>query len=198
LLALLLAHWGAHAQIYMCKDGSGRTLTSDRPIPECSGRILREFDRNGIVRREILPPPTPEQKRDMQLQEDKRKQEQAAAEDLRKSDRAMRFRFHNEAEIEVARKRELDGIQEQIKRETGVLAAAEKRRQSVRAEMDSHRKRNEAVPGELERALMDAERAVREAKKMIAGQEAEISVVNARHDETVQRYRVVTGVAVAR
>src|SRR3569832_1847253 len=44
----------AHAQdILMCKDAYGKTFTSDRPIPECSGRAVRQLDRNGLVRRDI-------------------------------------------------------------------------------------------------------------------------------------------------
>jgi hypothetical protein len=195
LLPLLLAHWSARAQIYMCKDASGRTLTSDRPIPECAGRPLREYDRKGIPRRDILPPPTPEQKRELQLQEEKRRHEELAAEEQRKSDRAMRFRYRNEGEIEVARKRAVDGIREQIRRETGALAAVEKRRQGAQAEVDSYRKKNEAAPADLQRSLNDADRAVGESKKMIADHEAEIVAVNARHDETLKRYRAIAGTA---
>lgn len=195
LLPLMLAHWSAHAQIYMCKDASGRTLTSDRAIPECADRPLREYDRRGLVRREILPPPTSQQKRELQSQEEKRRHEELAAEEQRKSDRAMRFRYRNEAEIEVARKRAVDGIQEQIKRETGVLAAVESRRQGALAETDSYRKKNEAVPPDLQRSLYDADRGIRESKKMIADQEAEIAAINAKHDETLKRYRAISGIA---
>ena len=51
VLPLFLAHVALHAQkIYMCKDESGHTLTSDRPIPECEGRAIREFDKSGTIR----------------------------------------------------------------------------------------------------------------------------------------------------
>jgi hypothetical protein len=196
LLVLLLAHWGAQAQrIYMCKDASGRTITSDRPLPECDGRAVREYDRKGLLRRDIPPPPTLEQKQEMQLQEEKRRVLELAAEEQKRRDRAIRLRYRNEAEIERARKLAVEGTQDHIKREAVVLAAAEKRRQVAEAEADSYRNKNKPVPDELQRSLNDAERAVRESKKLIADHEAEIVAINERHDETVKRYRVVTGVA---
>jgi hypothetical protein len=197
LLSLLAAHCSAQAQIYMCKDANGRTFTADRPIVECAGRTLREFDRKGQVRREIPPPPTADQKRELQAQEEKRRQAELAADEQRRSDRAMRFRFRNEGEIEVARKRAVEAVQDQIKRETGVLAAVDKRRQAAQAEADSYRKKNEAVPGDLQRTVNDADRGVRESKKTIADHEADIASINAKHDATLKRYRAVSGVASA-
>lgn len=194
-LPLLLAHWSVQAQIFMCKDASGRTFTSDRPIPECAGRALREYDRKGIARRDILPPPTPQQKRELQLQEEQRRLEELAAEEQRRNDRAMRFRYRNEGEIEVARKRAVEGLQEQIRRETTLLAAAEKRWHGAEAEADGYRMKNEPLPGELQRNLNDAERAVRASKKTLADHELEIAAINAKHDETVKRYRAMSGVA---
>jgi hypothetical protein len=196
LLLLLMAHWSAQAQrIYMCKDASGRTITSDRPLPECAGRAVREYDRKGIPRRDVPAPPTAEQKQELQLQEEKRQVLELAAEEQKRRDRAIRFRYRNEGEIELARKRAVEGVQDQIKREMVVLAVAEKRLQGAQAVADSHRKKNEPVPAELQRGLSDTERTVRESKRLIADCEAEIVAINEKHDETVKRYRVVTGVA---
>lgn len=194
-LPLLAACPGVHAQIFMCKDATGRTFTSDRPIPECAGRALREYDRAGIARRDILPPPTPEQKRELELQQEKRRLEELAAEEQRRNDRAMRFRYRNEGEIELARKRAVDELQEQIRRETAVLAAAEKRWHAAKAEADGYRKKNQPIPDELQRNLNDAERAVRESKKTLADHDVEIAATNAKHNETVKKFRMVAGVA---
>lgn len=195
LLPLLLAHWSAQAQIYRCKDAAGRNYTSDRPIPECADRAVREYDRKGNARRDIPAPPTAEQKRQMQSEQEKRRQMELAAEEQKRNDRAMRSRYRSEADIGLARKRAIEGVQEQIKRETGTLAAAEKRLQGAQAQADSIRKKNAPVPADVQRGLDDAERAVGESKKQIAEHEAEIAAINARHDEMVKRYRLITGVA---
>ena len=46
----------AHSQLYVCTDARGRTLTSDRPPPECADRPVRELRSDGSVRRVIEPP----------------------------------------------------------------------------------------------------------------------------------------------
>jgi hypothetical protein len=198
LLPLMLAHWNAQAQIYMCKDASGRTITSDRPLMDCMGRAMREYDRKGNLRRDIPAPPTPEQKREMELQTEKRKQDELAADEQKRVDLAIRGRFHNEAEIEMARKRAVEGVRENVRRETGVLTLLEKRRQGSQAQADSYRKKNQAVPPDLQRSLDDAETGVRQSRKVIADHEAELTAINAKHDETLKRYRIISEGAAAK
>src|SRR5436189_5270075 len=116
-LAPLAVHAPAHAQkIFMCKDPSGKTLTSDRPIPECTGTV-KELDKQGIVRREIKPPPTAAEREALKKEEEKMKAEEIAAAERRRNDKALLGRFRNENDIEVARKRNVDLVQDQIKRE---------------------------------------------------------------------------------
>ena len=43
----------AQAKIYMCKDASGKTLSSDRPIPECADRPVREYSNNGSKHKDM-------------------------------------------------------------------------------------------------------------------------------------------------
>ena len=194
-LPLLLAHWNADAQIYMCKDEKGRTITADRPIPECIGRPIREFDKKGIARREILPPPTAEQKRQMELQEQKRIAEELAAEEQRKSDRAMRLRYRSEADIEADRKRVLEPLQEHLKRDLSMLATAEKQRQAAQSEVDALKQKNAPIPAVLQRRMDESHQTIGGTKKMIQEREAEIAEINAKFDETLKRYRKITSVA---
>ena len=61
LLATLGADWaraqapGTSGGIYTCVDRNGRRLTADRPIAECLDREQRELGPSGIVRRQIGP-----------------------------------------------------------------------------------------------------------------------------------------------
>jgi hypothetical protein len=197
-LPLILLHWGAQAQIFMCKDASGRTLTSDRPIPECADRTVREFDRSGTARREIPAPLTAEQKRQNQLQEEKRKAEEAAADDQKRSDLAIRMRYRSEADIDVARKRSIEPVEEQLKREKMALAAAEKQQIQVQAEADSHKKKNAAIPAAVQRKVDDSARAISEAKEMIRNRDAEIGLINAKYDATLKRFRELAGTTAAK
>jgi hypothetical protein len=180
---------GAHAQIYMCKDASGRTITSDRPIPECADRAVRELDKNGRARREIPPPMTAEEKRRLQQEEEKRKSDEAAADELRRTDRLLRARYKNEGDIEAARMRALERIDDRIKRDKAALAAAEKQLQQAQAEADTLKKKNATVSTVLQHRIEDASHTVIATREAIQGHEADTAEVNAKHDAIVKRFR---------
>jgi hypothetical protein len=189
----MLLPMAAHAQkIFMCKDASGKTLTSDRPIPECANRAMRELDKNGIVRREIAAPLTAEQKRQKELEEERLKAEAAAAEEQKQADRAMLARYRNEKDIDVARRRTLDLVQEQSKREMETLAAAEKDKKDVQQKIDRGGNKK-PVPPVLQARLTEADQSIASAQKKIAAYQAEEAQINLKFDATLKRYRELTG-----
>lgn len=192
-LPLALSLGSAQAQIYICKDASGRTITSDRPIPECADRAMRELDKSGRARREIPPPMSAEEKQQLQLQEEQRKAEEAAAEEQRRNDRLLRARYRSEGDIETARKRSIDVVDEHIKHERTVLAAAEKQQQKSQAEADSHKKKNVSIAAALQYQLNEDELTIANAKKKIEEYEAEIAQINAKFDQMLKRYRELPG-----
>lgn len=196
LFLLIAPH--AQAQIFMCKDAAGRTITSDRYIPECVGRALREYDRKGVPRREILPPPTAEQKRQSQLQVEKRRAEQAAAIEQQRADQAIRIRYRSEAEIEAARRRALETVQHRSSRDADLLADTEKQHQAARVDAAAHEKKNMPIPGELQHKLYQLDQTAGALKKIMHEREAEIARINARYDETISRFRRMNAVAAAR
>lgn len=188
-LSLALPMAGVQAQIYMCKDASGRTITSDRPIPECADRAVRELDKSGRTRRDIPAPMTAEEKRRLQQEEEKRKADEAAADEQRKSDRLLRARYKSEADIEEARKRALEQVDDRIKRDKTALASAEKQQQQAQAEADALKKKNATVPTVLQHRIDDASQTVTTTRKAIQGHEADIAEVNAKHDALLKRFR---------
>lgn len=192
-LPFALVHWSVHAQIYMCKDASGRTLTSDRPIPECADRSMRELDKQGRTRREIKPPMSAEEKRQLQLEEERRKAEEAAADERRREDRLLKARYRNEADVELARKRALEVVEEQARRERSSLAAAEKQQRKTQSEIDALKKKNVPVSKALQQRLDEDTNAVDSAMKKIQEYDAETAQINARFDATLRRYRELTG-----
>ena len=135
LLALAPAIALAQARIYVCKDAAGRTLSSDRPIAECSTRPMREMDRHGITRREIPAPLTAHEKLKKEDEARIRRAEEIAAAERRHNDRAILSRFRSEDAIIDSGRRNVAIVQENIRRETQTLAAAEQRQRAVEAEL---------------------------------------------------------------
>lgn len=181
----------AQTAIYICKDASGKTFTSDRLLPECAGRAVREMDKNGMVRREIPAPLTAEQRRQKELEEARLKAEAAAAEEQRQVNRAMLARYRNENEIQLARSRTLEPMHDQIKREAETLAAAEKDRAELQKKIDQANKKPPSPI--LQSKLAEAEHSMAAIKKKIAAYQAEEAQINQRFDATFKRYRELTG-----
>lgn len=100
--------------IYTCKDSNGKTLTSDRPIPECAKLPMRELRADGALRRQINPPLTRSQRR---LLREKRARERAQAlveRQERTRDRALLEAFPTMAVLDQSEERLLSEIQIQI------------------------------------------------------------------------------------
>ena len=190
LLALLLAPALAHAQakIYVCKDAAGRTLTSDRPIAECSNRPVREIDTSGITRREIPAPLTPEEKQQQAREQAARRAEQLEAQERRHGDRALLARFRSEEEIISSGQRNVVLVQENVKRETLLLAAAEKRQQAAEDELALSARKHQPSH-DLRQRLEDADHAVAASRRRLGDYEAEILLINNRTDAMLKRFR---------
>ena len=178
----------AQAKIYVCKDAGGHTLTSDRPIAECSTRPMREMDRNGITRREILAPLTAEEKKKAEEEARARRAEADAAAERQRNDRAILARFRSEGDIVDSGRRNVAIVQENVKRETQTLAAAEKRQQEAEAEL-ALLAANAQRPTYLRQRLEDADRAVSGSRRRLDDYEAEILLINTRTDTTLKRFR---------
>lgn len=178
----------AQAKIYVCKDAAGRTLTSDRPIAECSTRPMREMDRNGITRREIPAPLTAEEKRKAQEEARVRRAEEDAEAERRRNDRAILSRFRSEDDISDAGRRSAAIVQENAKREKQVLAAAEKRQHDVEAEL-ALVPGGAARPAYLRQRLEEADRGVNGSRRRLEDYEAEILLINTRTEATLARFR---------
>jgi len=178
----------AQNRIYVCKDAAGRTLSSDRPIAECSTRPMREMDNNGIIRREIAAPLTPEEKQKHGQEARARRAEELAAIEQRRNDAAILSRFQSEADIIDAGRRNAAIVQENVKRERQVLAAAEKRQQAAEADL-SQLPVAEPRPASLRQQLEEADRSVNGSRRRLDDYEAEILLINTRTEATLARFR---------
>lgn len=181
----------AHAGVfYMCKDASGRTLTSDRPIGECADRTLREYGSNGVLKREITPPLTAEQRRAKEAEQQRLQAEKTALEDQRRTDRALLARYRSEEDIATARRRATVALIEQVAQQKEEFSAADKEWQTIRATVDAQREKGE-VPAAMQTRLVQALENVRMRRTVLRESEASLAQINAKYDAVLQRYRDV-------
>jgi hypothetical protein len=179
-----------HAEIYSCKDGTGRTITSDRLMAECGDRAVRELSNTGVVKGEIPAPLNAEQKRQLQLQEEKRQAAAAALEQQRQQDRALLSRYRSESDIATSRRYYLGLSQDLIKRDQEWIADAEKQLKATQVETEFYK--NKKLPAALRIKIDEANRAIQYGKEKMHEHQVEAAGINAKFDDTLKRYRDLT------
>lgn len=196
LLAAVSVSGLVHAQIYSCKDGNGRTLTSDREIPECASRDMREIGKNGIVRRVIPAPMTADQRRAKQLDEERAKQQADAVLEARRRDQALLARFRNEGEIDRAQQRALGDLQEKIRHSDLALALATDQLKIAQAE--AARRSSKNIPPYMQQRIDDAKTSVSAETSRKLQIQSDLSRLDQSFDETRKRYRELTETSAAK
>jgi hypothetical protein len=186
-LALLAAVPLARAQLYVCTDARGRTITGDRPPPECADRSVRELRSDGSVRRVIEPPLTPEQKaaRDAEAKRQREEAERQRAQMRR--DLALLETYASETEIEESRNRALGSRQQLIDRAVQRLAEHQREKKKLDNEAEFYAKRQ--MPDKLKRAFDANATLTRSEQKIIDDVRADMDRVNGRFDTELKRWR---------
>lgn len=193
LAALLLGLLGtglARAQgqsIYSCVAPDGRKLTSDRPIPECSGREQKVHNPDGSVRSVLPPSQSLEEKAAQEVKERKMAAERAAQQDAIRRDRNLMIRYRNEAAHREAREAALDDVNK-------AMQASERRIKELAAERkplldEAEFYKGKALPPKL-RQQLDANEVSTEAQRvLVENQKAELVRVNKVFDVELLRLK---------
>ena len=181
----------AQAEIFMCKDASGRTITSDRPIPECANRAVKELNLSGTVKREIPAPLTAEQRQAKKEAEAKRRAEEEAAAEIRRRDVGLLATYQNEQQIDTERKRALTQLRNNISIAVTEQNAALVRRKVAQAEITALTEKKAPVPSHLKAKLMQADKSILFETRTKESLEAEMVKIGLKYDAIMTRYRLV-------
>ncbi|PUA98417.1 hypothetical protein C8C99_3287 [Acidovorax sp. 107] len=180
---------GTSSGIYTCVDRNGRRLTADRPIAECMDREQRELGPSGIVRRQIGPSLTEQERAAQEVQ--RRKEAEARARELeeRRRERALTARYPDKATHDVERAAAIQLVDD-------VTATAEKRlvelaqqRKAFDVEMEFYKKDPTKAPMSLRRKIAENEESIAEQQRFIAGQDQEKRRVHQRFDVELAQLR---------
>ncbi len=182
-----LAALAANGTIFTCTDAQGRKLTSDRPIPECTGREQRVLNRDGSVQRIIPPTLTAEERAEVEAREQRRQAELKAQQEAVRRDRNLLHRFPDETVHRKAREAALDDVRKAVQASETRLATLATERKPLIAETEFYV--GKKLPAALKQQL-DANDAATEAQKaLVQNQQAEIGRINALYDAELARLR---------
>jgi hypothetical protein len=186
-VVLLVAAGTAQANLFVCTDARGRTISADRPPPECADRPIRELRSDGSIRRIIEPPITPEQRAAREAEEKRRQQEAEVRREQMRRDLALLEAYANEQEIETTRNRALADRLRLIERAQQRRADLEKERKKLDVEAEFFA--NRELPERLKRSYETLDRLQASEDRIIADVRADMARINERFDAEAKRYR---------
>lgn len=182
---------GTGPEVYTCIDKSGRRLTSDRFIPECSDREQRVLDASGAERRRIGPMLS-EHERSAQEAE-RRKRAQAKAQQIadQRAERVLIMRYPDEAAHRAERKDALRQVDDQIAMAKDRIAELHAERKKLDDELEFYSGALYKAPTRLQRAYADNDQAMDEQQRFIMAREEDRARINKRFDVELAKLRVL-------
>ncbi|CAN7591890.1 DUF4124 domain-containing protein [Rhizobacter sp. LjRoot28] len=173
--------------IYSCVDASGRRLTSDRPIPECSTREQRLLNSDGSVRRVVPPTMTAEEQAEAEARERRAAIERAARQDAIRRDRNLLSRFPDEATHRRAREAALDDVDKGVRFSENRLKELERERKPLLDEVEFYAGRQ--VPLKLRQQLDANEAATTAQRSLVQNQKDELLRIDRIYEEELARLK---------
>ncbi len=197
LLLGWLCPWASWAQtpnaagIYTCTDSTGRRLTSDRPIADCTGREQRVLNRDGSVQKVVPPTLTAEERAERDLAERRAEVARAALADGVRRDRNLQARFPNEETHRKAREAALDTVRLATKATEHRLKELANERKPLLEDAEFYKGR--PLPQRLKQQLDAIDAGVNAQRQSAANQETELVRINALYDLELERLRRLWG-----
>ena len=177
------------AGIYTCVDARGRTLSSDRPIPECTDREQKVLNPSGTVKARVSATLSAQERAALELKEKAAQEERARLNEEKRRDRALLARYPNRAvhdkeraealaQIDVVRQAAMHRVQELLRQ-----------RAVLNEEMEFYKKDPSKAPPAVRRQVDELAHSLAIQDRFIADQDAEIKRVNARFEEELVRLK---------
>lgn len=179
------------AAIYTCVDGSGRKLTSDRPIAECADRDQKELNTSGTIKRTVKPVMTAEEQRAYDEKQKDAAEELARQIEEKRKDRALLTRYPSRAVHDKERAEALAQVDVVMKAATKRISELGVQRKEIDTEMEFYKKDPTKAPLSLKRQIEDHNNSVAVQKRFITDQENEMKRTNARFDEELVKLKTL-------
>ena len=191
-LLCLLASSPVMASSIKCIDSKGVTHYGDTIPPECADRPVTELDDKGLPARENPADMTPDERRAMELEVQKEAAQAQQARDARRHDSALLGTYANEAEIDMARDRNVQQLTLALSNVESRLKAAKEKLSQYNTQADSFTKKNQPVPPDLAQNLSAARKEVADLEVERAQKQQDLAAMKEKFDADKQRYRELT------
>lgn len=181
---------------FKCVDERGLTHVGDTPPPGCAKVLMYEINRAGQVLREIPPTLTPEQVKQKQIEDAKRREAEKIAAEQKRKDTALLQTFSSEKEFDVVRDRNIEPLKSRIRNTQERIKAVDKRAKEVEDESEFYKagkkSKSKDKGGEVPKSMLEEQERLRAEKatltKSIAATEKEIEALREKFDVDKRRW----------
>lgn len=182
-ISLIFASFSVHAKMYKWVDDKGEVHYGDTVPPEYAGSQRKELSHSGT---EV------QQKKDGKKGSGTDKELSAEEQEKVRHDKALLATYSSIKEIELARKRNTQQLEEQIDSLKRQLEIVNRRAVEYRGNMASLKKEGKPIPPSLARDLEDSQKEVNRVDRDIAKRQKDLAEINAQFDADVARYKELT------
>ena len=177
----------ARAATYKWVDEKGVVHYTDKMPPDQVDKATTELSKQGVTVNKTDKAPTPEQRRAKEQEAERAKEAAKSQEETVRRDRALVASYTSEAEIDLARNRSLQTINNVILSSQAFSEQLNKRKVDVEAKkVELQGKPAVAV---LDRELESIDAELSRQTELIAQKTRETAVITAKYDADKQRWR---------
>jgi len=185
--AAIFAAGAARAAMYKWVDEQGIVHYTDKLPPEAVDKARTELNKQGVPVKQTDKALTPEQRRAIEQDAQRQKQLARQQEEVARRDRALLSSYTSEAEIDLARNRSLQTINNVVQSTLAYSDQLSKRKSEVEAKKEEMKGKPTVAVLDRELESIDAELA--RQSELIAQKKRETDTVIAKYDADKQRWR---------
>ena len=203
LIALVFALGAFQAQaqtgkIVCWQDKAGKTVgCGDKVPPEYQDNATKELNKRGITVNASDPALTPEQKKTLQTEADRKAAENQHAAEQKRKDKALLDTFTTVKEIDLKRNRDIQLIESNIEAQQTNLKNANDRQADARNRIEQFKKENKTVPAPTQEEYDRSEAAKAKIQAQITQKRKDITDLNQQYDDMKKRFAELTAPAPA-
>ena len=186
-VVVLSAAGGARAATYKWVDEKGVVHYTDKLPPDQVDKATTELSKQGVTVKQTDKAMTPEQRRAKELEAERAKEVAKAQEEIARRDRALAASYTSEAEIDLARNRSLQTINNVILSSQAFSEQLNKRKTDI--ETKKVESQGKAISAVYDRELESIDAELQRQADLVAQKNKEAGAITAKYDADKQRWR---------
>jgi hypothetical protein len=187
LVALALAPLAADAQSYRCIGRDGKRYYASTIPAECYGRPVEQLNSQGMVVKRIDPEGAEKERLAKESSDAKKREEEAAAREVARRNRALLATYTSEKDIEDARARALAENTKATLEVESRIESIRKSQSEYEKELEFYKGKNQP-PARLRDDIKTAEDDLKAQEQFLEVKKREVEHINARYDDDRKRY----------